>query len=1075
MPPADFVTGTLAEIEDAFAGAVVDARRDDRLAAVTVLVGHVLLKRYLPRMLASRDIAHINVRFLAAHDLAEQLSPAATGQIRTRLTPGVERFLVRQIAATAADGYFASIARGDGFADALLRLFREFEAAGFESVETFTQTLLASQPDGNVDKVRELAVLYAAYIDRRGASHIAGRAAAFLTADPSRLEGRLLVYGVWDPAELYTQLLEHIVAQHPTTFFLVSSGLPADEAHERLRDRLASRAIVPLPVRVSEPAHRVAEETARPSDPAAAGVAERLFHTPGGDPLDASGVALVSAPDTVREVWEAARACLRWAKQGIPFHEMAVVYRNREPYRGLIDEIFGEAKIDTYIHDGRPIAPHPLGRRLLTLIDLVTDPHFSRRSVMDFLTETQLPTATINAYPRITPALWDTYSREAGVVEGIDQWRSRLTRLAAENREKSQNENYEWLADVATRVDEMRKFIDDLHAELAARPEDASWDEHLAYLTRLAARYAADVEPLLKALGDLRGLEAVEPRVSFDAFCRAVRDDLESRDASDVLGEPVRAFGRDGVAVLDATSVRHLRFRAVYLVGAAERAWPPPPRPDPLLLEHERASLNEANAGRVPMRTSPDTEALTFWLAIQSAREHLAVSYARADASSSGKHLPSYFFRAMAEAMLGGRLNLEQLDASGVVHRFAAGRLASDDIADALSDAEYDRGLLKAMLDGTHPAAAAAIATDSPAFGRAIEARAARWSTSLTAFDGVMHSRQAIARAASLQFGRERAVSPSRLEMYAACPYRYFLKYVLGIQQREEPEHLDRIDHLERGSLVHAILERFLKALGRDDPPSAASRTRHIALLLDAAREEGREREARGVTGRPLLWALDREQIHHDLIRWYDAEVRTAAESPLRPGAFEVGFGGVRYGFGEESELSTDDALVIDAAGHELRLQGRLDRVDWDDAKTRFRVIDYKTGRKFGEAALTGGQRLQLPIYLHAAARALGIDASNGEAQYFYVSGKGGFRRTTITGADLLARSEEFDQVLTTIAEGVDSGFFAPEPRSIMRKGDSNCTYCDFNTVCDARISTVMARKADDPRLAAYRRMEEIP
>src|SRR4029078_220616 len=121
------------------------------------------------------------------------------------------------------------------------------------------------------------------------------------------------------------------------------------------------------------------------------------------------------------------------------------------------------------------------------------------------------------------------------------------------------------------------------------------------------------------ALEDLNAIAAVAPTVSFETFCRAVRDDLESRDTSLVLGEPVRAFGRAGVAVVDATSARHLRFRAVYLLGVAERAWPPPPRPDPLLLEHERRSLNERlTEARLPLRTEPGDEARTFPLVSQS-------------------------------------------------------------------------------------------------------------------------------------------------------------------------------------------------------------------------------------------------------------------------------------------------------------------------------------------------------------------------------------------------------------------------------------------------------------------------
>ena len=64
-------------------------------------------------------------------------------------------------------------------------------------------------------------------------------------------------------------------------------------------------------------------------------------------------------------------------------------------------------------------------------------------------------------------------------------------------------------------------------------------------------------------------------------------------------------------------------------------------------------------------------------------------------------------------------------------------------------------------------------------------------------------------------------LSPSTIETYATCPYRYFLERVLRIRSEEEPDRIDRISALERGSLVHRILEHFLTACGDDDQPSA--------------------------------------------------------------------------------------------------------------------------------------------------------------------------------------------------------------------------------------------------------------
>ncbi|HYM15239.1 MAG TPA: PD-(D/E)XK nuclease family protein [Dehalococcoidia bacterium] len=1056
MPPAEIVTGALPELEDALADAVAEARRRDPLGAVTVLVDNVLLRPYLGRTLALRGVPLLNVHIVRPHELAERLAPSAAGDA-PRLAPNAARLLAREIAGEAG-GYFAAIAGRDGFADALYRLFRELELSGFTAGALGDALEAASTaPMGDGEKLRDLAQLYGRYRERLGA--FAAPADAYTAADIAAFEGPLFIYGVWSPEEVQATLIERIAGGAPVTLFLASSGGVADEAHAELRARFGAAGAA---VRRLSPA---------PVDPVPVRMARALFASP-AQPIDAAGgVALVSAPDTVREVWEAARACLGWTEDGVRFHEMCVAYRNRDPYAALVGEIFTEAGIETYVHDGRRLAAHPLGRRLLALLELAADGSFSRAAVMEFLTETRLSPGLRARYRGVHPSAWETYTREAGVVEDAAQWDGRLALLAGEKREAARREGQEWQAEIADRIDDLRAFARDFHTALAARPEEATWEEHLAWLRTIAAEYAIDTEPIVEALDDLRTLATVAPRVPCAVFARAVRDDLESRDASRVLGEPVRQFGKRGVAVLDASSLRHLRFRCVYMLGVSERAWPPPSRPDPLLLEHERRAINAAGGGRVPLRTQPDDEALTFWLGAQAAGERLVISVARADAGGGGRHLPSYFFRAAAEAIEGRRLAHDEIDAAGCVRRLPAGRLVSRDLDAALSRAEYDRGLVHAALSDDAGASLAALERVSPPFGRAIAARGGRWSNALTPFDGVMTAAAADALAASRARIRGGApVSPSRLESYATCPYRFFLRYGLGIEPVEEPESVERIDALERGSLVHAILERFLREIGRDDPPSAARREAHLDVLMRVAHEEEESRERRGVTGRPLMWQMDRRQIEEDLARWYDVEVRDAGDG-LQPGAFEVSFGPVTHGpDGGGATISSEQPLALSAGGRELLLQGRIDRIDWDDSRSRFRVIDYKTGRARGGPGLDHGRALQLPIYVHAAARLLGMDPAAGEAQYFYVSSRGGFKRRTIRGEALVEGAADLEQVLTTIADGVDAGMFAPNPG----KGKPTCKWCDYKEVCDARIDSIMQRKGGDGRAAAYRALEEI-
>ena len=1033
---------------------MAEARERDPLARVTVLVGHVLLRPYLRRMLAARSAGQINVRMLQPHQLAAELAAGRVHAAKPRLTTQARRLLVREVAATAS-GYFAPVATRVGFASALGRMFRDVELGGF-TAESFTGAARQAAA-GSGDKLSELAELYARYAGRRG--RFLTPADFFASADASRCEGPLLVYGLMEPREAVLALIESIARVVPVTVFEARRDGITNAGADALRDRLGAP-----PAAATAPA---ADARGAAGD----GLARKIF-APDGEVIAAGGaVRLVSAPDTVREVWEAARACLGWAREGLTFHEMAVVYRQRDPYAALIDEIFAAAGIETYLHDGRMLATHPLGRRLLALLELAAGGTFPRAGVMEFLTETRISRGVFAAYERFRPSEWETYSREAGIIEGAGQWEQRLERLAGEKRQMAKLENFEWQEAHADRIEVFRRFSADFFAALGQRAEEATWAEHLAYTRDIATAYAAGTEPLLDALNDLRMLAPVRERVSFEGFCRAVRDDLESRDASPVLGEPVREFGRRGVAVMDASSLRHLRFRVVQMVGMAERAWPPPPRPDALLLEHERRAINAAGAGTLPLRTTPDVEPVAFWLGLQAARERLTVSYARAEAGSSAKHLPSYFFRAVADALEGRSLSMRELDGSRHVERFGAARLAPDAIGDAISTAEYDRGLVRSWVAGDERAGVDALVRDAPAFGRAMAARRDRWSAALTPFDGVMSSEEARAAAlAASDFARGRAVSPSRLETYATCPYRYFLRYALRIEPVEEPEAIERINALERGSLVHAALERFLRRIGRGDPPGAARRGEHVAILLEVARAEEAEREERGVTGRPLVWAMDKRQIEEDLVRWYDAEVKASGDG-LLPGAFEASFGPISYGLGEaDEEISTREPLTIDARGRALTFQGRIDRVDWDAARSRFRVIDYKTGSVREKSAFDKGRAMQLPIYLLAAAAALELPVGQGEAQYFYVSSKGRFKRKTVSGGDLVARGDELGQVLTTIAEGVDTGMFAPNPD----KNKFNCTWCDYKDVCDARIDGIMERKQGDPRGAAYAAMGGI-
>lgn len=414
-PGIEFVTGAPPRIEEALLGRIAKIRAVSPLAPIDVLVGGVLQRPYLQRRAADTAGVVLNVRFSTIGELGLRLGEAkliAAG--RRPLTAIAERGFAGEIA-RATTGYFEPVADTPGFAEAARRLVRELRQ------EAISPELFASlTPDASESeqKAATLTDLYARYIGRR-AERFDGED-ALAVADPDRFDGTaLLVFGVWRLGAHARTLIANLARHVPVTFFLPSVGADADQATEGLTTWLAAQG-----------AGHTALEPAAPAT-ALEHVQRELFA-----PVDAIAsdetIRLVSAPDPLTETREAARTCLDWARMGVPFRGMAVTYRDAQVYRPLVEAVFSEAGIPVYLDDGPSVAERPLGRRILALLDLI-DSQFARRDVMAFLSDGWLPRETRERYRKTAISRWESASRRAGVVQGLDQWRERLGSLIERN------------------------------------------------------------------------------------------------------------------------------------------------------------------------------------------------------------------------------------------------------------------------------------------------------------------------------------------------------------------------------------------------------------------------------------------------------------------------------------------------------------------------------------------------------------------------------------------------------------------------------------------------------------------
>lgn len=326
------------------------------------------------------------------------------------------------------------------------------------------------------------------------------------------------------------------------------------------------------------------------------------------------------------------------------------------------------------------------------------------------------------------------------------------------------------------------------------------------------------------------------------------------------------------------------------------------------------------------------------------------------------------------------------------------------------------------------------------------------------------------AGAASLaeRYGPEHLWSASQLELMATCPYKFFARH--GLRLDEAGELALGIDHRRRGRLMHDALAECLTTIAeglpagqtlRDVPPEELSErlAEQIDTLCDTGKLPQHEAALAAIEARQTHdWAAlyaEQQRKFHDQRRW------SSLDTPLTPTLLEVRFGPATSDDGAEDQRSTDRVFELTLPGGEvLQLTGRIDRIDTArrGEQTLFSVIDYKTSKQLRSTRdqIEQGEQLQPVLYALAAQELLLDDAVPVAAGYWGVREKG-FVAPSDKELPLVnfedgrvQPSDEWNEVVDTvrhrceqIVRDVRQGAFP------MHNRDEHCgERCEFRTVC---------------------------
>lgn len=831
--------------------------------------------------------------------------------------------------------------------------------------------------------------------------------------------------------------------------------------------------------------------------------------------LPKDAVTVLSAPGENRECVEIARIILTEAKRGTPLDRMAVILR-APAYGSHVQEAFRRAKTPAFFARGTK-RPDPSGRAFLALLACAAE-GLSASRFAEYLSLGEVPDDVDGAPPAAAPRAervavgdddvlramvgaveeppppsappsiaeedkavaagtlraprhWERLLVEASVIGSARRWRSRLDGLAkkleddiAAYRRKNEENLAEGSGRELAALEALRRFALPLIDDLDALPQTQTWGKWIDDLGALATRALRHPDRVLAVLSELAPMSKVA-----DIAIREVRLVLESRLSQLMVPETGRRYGKVFVATTD--EARGLTFDVVFVPGLAEKIFPQKVVEDPLLLDQARLKLVGSSGLLITNQERTDKERLALRLAVGAATRRVVLSYPRVDVEQARPRTPSFYGLEVLRVAEGRLGDFEQLAKRAALTADARiGWPAPRKREDAIDEAEYDLALLQDVLEKDENEVNGeghylVGESSNPHLTRALRFRYMRWDAQkMTRADGLVKP-TGIALEAIRHHGlAHRSFSPTALQNFAACPYRFLLSAVHKLAPREETAAIEDMDPLTRGSLTHDVLFHLLSELAEKKMlPLKTSSLEAVRVRLDE------------VLGQIAADYRDRlspaiGRVWDDAIASIAADLREqirkmAEETEWTPAHFELSFG--LKDRRDQDSRSTDEPVTIEGG---LRLRGSIDLVERSRTGS-LRAMDYKTGkvRATEDTVIGGGETLQ-PVLYALTLEKLFPGTRVEEGVLYYCTSTGDFKQVPVR-LDDHARSAA-KVLAATIGNALEMGSLPAAPK-IEKKG-SACTWCDFKPICGPYEEIRTKKKPAEGPLKALAQLRKI-
>jgi CRISPR/Cas system-associated exonuclease Cas4 (RecB family) len=793
---------------------------------------------------------------------------------------------------------------------------------------------------------------------------------------------------------------------------------------------------------------------------------------------------IFSAPGEGLECVEIAR---RIRESETPFDRIAILLRDPTRYQPLVEDALRRAGIPEYFSRGTA-RPDPAGRAFLALLACAGEGCTATRFA-EYLSLDQVPRldaqgapprplrrfvaaddeliaaveGPVEEEPReqpqvfAAPAQWEKMLVDAAVVGGYERWQRRLRGLENELRQKLTEVHREddpsrvRIEKQLAQLGNLERFALPLIEYLQTFAEGATWGVWLDRLTELAGMSLRWPDSVLSVLAELKPMSEVGP-VELDEVYAVLAERLGTLRRE----PPRRRYGRVFVGSIE--EARGRVFDVVFLPGLAEGVFPKRVFEDPLLLDERREQVSADLARRHDRDVK---ERLLLRIAAAAATKTLTVSYPRVNVEQARPRVPSFYALEVLRAAEGRLPNLREFEkraASGSPTRLDWP--APKEAAEAIDDAEYDLAWLRASKN--IKGSGRYLMEVSPTLAESLRTRWKRWDRrKWRDADGIIDADAPTLAALEGHRLRARSYSPSSLQQFATCPYKFLLYGILQIRKREESVALEQMDPLTRGALFHAVQFEFLGTLKEKGLlPFAADRLGTVLEIADQVLDRVAAEQAENLAPAiPRVWDNEIEDIRTDLRGWAQ---QTAAQQDWIPERFEFAFGLKEHTEHRDPSSTSNEAVILDG----VRVRGSIDLIERHASRDALRITDHKTGKRPENAPVYvgGGAVLQPTVYALAAEELL--HATVESSRLFYCTQRGDYSECHVPITP--EARQRIGQVVEAIDGAIVTGFLPAAPVA------GACALCDYQSICGPYEEQRTHRKPKD-RLEGLNALRSLP